>query len=97
MTCVRLLEILPVLFEKICSLSNYVSSNPRMRSDYFSNYKWLYDLMDWGRSSLVVIARYWKQTIVSLLGILKQHCNENSTRVIRTIEELLSRGEFSWF
>ncbi|KAL7180670.1 hypothetical protein ACSBR1_043789 [Camellia fascicularis] len=89
MTCVRLLEILPVVFERLHPSFHKVSGKSGMM-DNFIDYKWLNDLMDWGRSPLAVIVRYWKQTLVSLLGFLKRSCCDNSTSVIKAIEKLIS-------
>ncbi|XP_052181406.1 uncharacterized protein LOC127794403 isoform X2 [Diospyros lotus] len=90
MTCVRLLEILPVVYERLCPPFDKLSGRSSRMLDKFIDYKWLNDLMDWGRSSLPVILRYWKQTVVSLLGLLKRSCSDMSTSVIRAIEKLMS-------
>ncbi|KAL6996090.1 hypothetical protein U1Q18_006227 [Sarracenia purpurea var. burkii] len=90
MTCIRLLEILPVVFERLLSSFHKVAWNSRMMFYSFIDYKWLNDLADWGRSSLAVIVRYWKQTVVSLVGLLKQSCSDSYTSVIRGIEKLMS-------
>ena len=58
---------------------------------------WLQDLMDWGRSSLTVVVRYWKQTLTSLLGLFKKSCSDVSTSAIEAIEKLLSSGELYFF
>lgn len=94
MTCIRLLEILPVVFERVRSSFHKVSGQLDMVLESGFDVKWLHDLMDWGKSSLPVIVRYWKQTIVSLLGLLKGSCNDHSTSVIRAIEKLISCGKF---
>ncbi|KAL3511525.1 hypothetical protein ACH5RR_024242 [Cinchona calisaya] len=83
MTSVRLLEILPVIFGKLCGDSGIMMK-------VIIDMKWLHDLMDWGRSSLAVVSRYWKQTLFSLLGLLKKSCCNISASAIRSIEKLLS-------
>ncbi|XP_073271318.1 uncharacterized protein [Primulina huaijiensis] len=82
MMCIRLLEVIPVVFERL----------PR---DYgtmvetLDNLKWLHDLVDWGKSSLAVLVRYWKQTMASLLGLIKASCSSKSASVINDIEKLI--------
>lgn len=57
------------------------------------DFKWLLDLMDWGKSRVPVIARYWRQTMISLLHLLKGSCSDKSASFIRAIENLISCGE----
>lgn len=83
MTSVRLLEILPVIFGEL-----YPNSGITMK--VIIDMKWLPDFMDWGRSSLAVVARYWRQTLVSLLGVLKKSCSQNTACAIRAMERLMS-------
>ena len=49
--------------------------------------------MDWGKSRVPVIARYWRQTMISLLHLLKGSCSDKSASFIRAIENLISCGE----
>ncbi|KAF8389472.1 hypothetical protein HHK36_026167 [Tetracentron sinense] len=90
MTCVRLLEILPVVFERLSSSFLKLSGNSGIMVQDLFDFKWLHDLMDWGKSSLVVITRYWKQAVISLLDLLKVACHDNSAWTIREIEKLFS-------
>ncbi|CAH9118726.1 unnamed protein product [Cuscuta europaea] len=83
MTCIRVLEILPVILEKFHGNLADVFSNS-------SSLKWIYDLIDWGKSPLPVVARYWKQTFISLLGLLKEFCNGISASAVVDIEKLIS-------
>ncbi|XP_027122644.1 uncharacterized protein [Coffea arabica] len=83
MTSVRLLEILPIIFGEL-----YPNSGLTMKA--ITDMKWLHDFMDWGRSSLAVVARYWKQALVSLLGVLKKSCSQNTACAIRAVERLIS-------
>lgn len=90
MTSVRLFEILPIIFGELYRNSGILI---KVKMDL----KWLHDLMEWGRSSLAVVARYWKQTLVSLLGVLKKSCSQNSASAIRTIEKLIASGKIVCF
>lgn len=90
MTCIRLLEILPVIFEMHFRSTRIVTKS-------ILDLNWLQDLMDWGRSSLTVIVRYWKQTLTSLLSFFKKSCSDATASAIKTIEKLLSSGELYIF
>lgn len=57
------------------------------------DFKWLHDLMDWGKSQLKVVFVYWKRTVTSLLNLLKESCNGPSILTVRSIESLISSGE----
>lgn len=85
-SCIRLLEVMPVVFERL--LINSV-----IRVQTLDNIKWLHDLADWGKSSLAVVVRYWKQTLVSMLGLIKSSCTDKSASAISDIEKLISCGE----
>lgn len=98
MTCIRLLEILPVVFEKLLPSFRKASGKSKMKMDNFIDYTWLNHLTNWGRSSLAVIVRYWKQALMSLLGLLKQSYRDDSLLAnIGAIEKLIACGEFSCF
>lgn len=90
MTCIRLLEILPVLAERLFR-------NPGTVIKSIPDLSWLQDLMDWGGSSLPVVFRYWKQSLTSLLSLLKKSCGKISAFAIKAIENLLSSGEIYSF
>ncbi|KAG8380280.1 hypothetical protein BUALT_Bualt07G0176900 [Buddleja alternifolia] len=83
MTCIRLLEVIPVVFERL-------PGNSRIMVGDFDNIKWLHDLADWGKSSLAVVVRYWKQTLAYLLGQIKATCSNKSALAIDDIEKLIS-------
>lgn len=89
MTCIRILEILPVILENL-------RGNLAMIFNSAIGLKWLCDLIDWGKSSLPVVVRYWKQTFISLLGLLKGFCSGISALAIVDIEKLISCGEFQF-
>lgn len=91
MTCVRLLEILPVIFERLHPLAKKSASFAMPES--ILEFSWLHDLVDWGKSSLKVIVVYWKKTVGSLLNFLKGSCNASAVSMIKKIEDLISRGE----
>ena len=55
--------------------------------------KWLQDLMYWGKSTLAVVVRYWKQTVLSLLDLLKES-HDDKTSAILAIEKLIQCGVF---
>eukprot|EP00268_Persea_americana_P014218 TRINITY_DN162_c1_g1_i4.p1 TRINITY_DN162_c1_g1~~TRINITY_DN162_c1_g1_i4.p1 ORF type:complete len:139 (+),score=23.05 TRINITY_DN162_c1_g1_i4:188-604(+) len=90
MTCVRLLEMFPVVFERLNSKALKLSGTSDTSMPHFYDFKWLNDLMDWGKSSLVVLRRHWKQCFLSLLNILQVSCHVNSARIIMDIETLIS-------
>ncbi|TXG64626.1 hypothetical protein EZV62_011620 [Acer yangbiense] len=59
MTCIRILEILPAVFGKLFPLffMEHVDSRTMVKNVF--DFKWLHDLMDWGKSQLKVILVYW--------------------------------------
>ncbi|KAL8458916.1 hypothetical protein ACS0TY_036417 [Phlomoides rotata] len=83
MTCIRLLEVIPVIFERL-------PQNSGIMLETFSNKKWLHDLADWGKSPLTVVVRYWKQTLSYLLGQIRATCSKKSASTIIDIEKLIS-------
>lgn len=87
MTCIRILEVIPVLFERH-------PKNSGIMLDSFDSMKWLHDLADWGKSSLAVVVRYWKQTLSYMLGQIRMVCSDKSASAISDIEKLISCGEF---
>ncbi|XP_048318227.2 uncharacterized protein LOC107428153 isoform X1 [Ziziphus jujuba] len=94
MTCVRLLEILPAVFERLYPLfikQHGFSGIVKSACDF----SWLHDLVDWGKSSLKVVVVYWKRTFTALLKLLKESCSSNAASTIMTIENLISCDGFS--
>ncbi|KAJ1290242.1 hypothetical protein BS78_02G228000 [Paspalum vaginatum] len=70
-SCVRLLELLPLVYGRV---------NSTCRSQYCSmmtvfqdpmDIAWLFHLIHWGKSSLLVVTRHWRQCMLSLLKELK--------------------------
>lgn len=92
MTCVRLLEIIPIIMEKLQLFSTYSGKSNNKVEDVL-NFEWLIDLMDWGKSSLKVITVYWKRTVASLLNSLRGSCPDSALSLIKSIEHLISCGE----
>ncbi|XP_030546834.1 uncharacterized protein LOC115752685 isoform X1 [Rhodamnia argentea] len=94
MTCVRILELLPVVFEKNCR-SIVATGNSGMSMEKVMDYGWLQHLMEWGKSSLNVIVIYWKKTVISLLEFLKGAFSGVSSSLIRSIENLITSDSVS--
>ncbi|XP_016902852.2 uncharacterized protein LOC103500612 isoform X2 [Cucumis melo] len=92
MTCVRLLEIIPIVFERF-NPSLVELSGTKMEVKDACGFNWLHDLMDWGKSSLKVVVTYWRRAIISLLNFIKGSCCLSATSTIRAIEHLISLGE----
>ncbi|KAL0354365.1 UNVERIFIED_CONTAM: hypothetical protein Sradi_3883400 [Sesamum radiatum] len=88
MTCIRLLEVMPVVLERLPRNSGIILET-------FGNTKWLHDLADWGKSSLAVVVRYWKQTLAYLLGHIKAFCSNKSASAICDVEKLISYEKVS--
>ncbi|KAK4394969.1 Helicase SEN1 [Sesamum angolense] len=88
MTCIRLLEVMPVVLERL-------PRNSSIMLETFGNTKWLHDLADWGKSSLAVVVRYWKQTLAYLLGHIKACCSDKSASAICDVEKLISYEKVS--
>lgn len=97
MTCVRLLEILPVLVHRLHPLCGKELGNTTMLVQNKLDFRWLCDLIEWGKSSLKVVIVYWKRTVICLLNLLKESCSKSDMTTIITIENLLSSGEFFFF
>lgn len=97
MTCVRLLEILPVAFEIICPPFGKNPGDMRMMVEGLYDFSWLNDLMDWGKSSLKVISVYWKRTVTTLLSFLRGSCSGTATMTITAIENIISCGKLALF
>lgn len=96
MTCVRLLEIIPIVFERF-NPSFIALSGTKMTVKDGSGFNWLHDLMDWGKSSLKVVLTYWKRAVISLLNSIKGSCSLSAASTIRAIENLISLGEGCFF
>ncbi|GMH14139.1 hypothetical protein Nepgr_015980 [Nepenthes gracilis] len=90
MTCIRVLEILPIIFGEL-SKSSYgpFGKSGKMIEDN-RDFCWLLDLVEWVNSSLEVVVRYWKQCVNSLLDLLKGLCSDKSATIICAIERMVS-------
>lgn len=92
MTCIRLLEILPVVFERLWpSFVKQSGSCGIFKSSF--DFSWLHDLVDWGKSALKVVVVYWKRAVGSLLKFLEGSCHSTVALTIKIIEDLISCGE----
>ncbi|XP_022716392.1 helicase SEN1-like isoform X3 [Durio zibethinus] len=90
MTCVRVLEILPVLFGRLGPSFARPFGDSKVALENFMDFKWLHDLMDWGKSQLKVIVVYWKKAIISLLNVFKLLRSDSSLLMFTAIENLIS-------
>lgn len=92
MSCVRLLEILPILFGELIQTPDESLKKSLKKINGLSDFSWLHDLVDWGKSSLEAVVRYWKQSMSSLLILVKSSCNERSGAIVNAIEKLIASG-----
>ncbi|XVE91125.1 hypothetical protein DITRI_Ditri20bG0129600 [Diplodiscus trichospermus] len=90
MTCVRVLEILPVLFGRLSPSFTRPYGDSKVALGNLMDFKWLHDLMDWGKSQLKVIVVYWKKAIISLLNMFKLLRSSSSPSLVTAIENLIS-------
>ncbi|CAL0332118.1 unnamed protein product [Lupinus luteus] len=90
MTCVRLLEILPVLVDKLHLFVGKELVNFTMLVKKKLDFKWLHDLIEWRKSSLEVVIVYWKRAVTYLLNLFKGSCDKSSVSIIATIENIIS-------
>lgn len=86
MTCIRLLETLPVVFGRLCGDPATMRNNAVAQC--------LRDLIDWGHSPLAVVVRYWKDALVSLLILIKASCSGVPASLTADIEKLILCGKF---
>ncbi|KAK9097711.1 hypothetical protein Syun_024756 [Stephania yunnanensis] len=93
MACIRLLEILPVVLERLSSSSLKLQ---RIKPNLLS-LEWLHDLLDCGKSPLPVLKRYWRQSLVASLGILKGLCQDGSASasLVEIIETLIMHDDLA--
>ncbi|XP_047266175.1 helicase SEN1 isoform X3 [Capsicum annuum] len=82
MTCIRLLETLPVVFGRLCREPTAVLNNAVTQC--------LRDLIDWGHSPLPVVVRYWKDALISLLILIKESCCGVPASLAADFEKLIS-------
>lgn len=94
MTCVRILEIFPVLFHRLQSFRGKKLGNMTMLAEYKLDFRWLSDLMEWGKSTLKVVIVYWKRTVTSLLNILKGSFAKSDLSAIVAMETLISSDDY---
>lgn len=82
MTCIRLLETLPVVFGRLSQDPTTVLNNAVTQC--------LRDLIDWGHSPLAVVVRYWKDALISLISLIKASCRGVPVSLAEDIEKLIS-------
>ncbi|XP_057825136.2 uncharacterized protein LOC131037116 isoform X2 [Cryptomeria japonica] len=101
MTFVRVLEILPLVvgymscsqFKKSLFLDmtgDSSSSMSRIEDD-----TWFHDLIDWGKSQLMVIGRHWKLAVFGILKIVKDFTRGSTLKVVNSIETMLASDNIS--
>ncbi|XP_040383283.1 uncharacterized protein LOC102709595 [Oryza brachyantha] len=72
-SCVRLLELLPLVYDRLCSYSSNKLCGMTTAVQVLdpNDITWLFHFINWGKSSLPVIIRHWKQCMLSIIRILK--------------------------
>nr|GEU89716.1 putative P-loop containing nucleoside triphosphate hydrolase [Tanacetum cinerariifolium] len=88
MTCIRVLECLPAVLQKLQQSMHKIPGDSEILVKKSISCKWLHDLMYWGKSTLAVVVRYWKQTVLSLLDLLKESCDDKTSAIL-AIEKLI--------
>uniref|UniRef100_A0ACD5XU29 Uncharacterized protein n=1 Tax=Avena sativa TaxID=4498 RepID=A0ACD5XU29_AVESA len=89
-SCVRVLELLPLVYERVNSYCTQPFSMTTMVPDP-NDITWLVHLINWGKSSLLVISRHWKQCMLSLFKILKDSHSGTIQRYIEDLGDIVSR------
>lgn len=97
MTCIRLLETIPIIYERLQPSLHRCLGNLGILVKNEIDYKWLLDMVDWGKSTLAVVVRYWKQTVISLLDLLKCSCGDKSSSLIKAINILINSGGLKFY
>ncbi|KAK2425524.1 P-loop containing nucleoside triphosphate hydrolase superfamily protein [Trifolium repens] len=95
MTCVRLLEILPILVDKLCLFGGKEHRNFTMLVKNKMGFEWIHNFMEWGKSSLKVVIVYWTRALSYLLNLFKGSCNKTSASTIMTIENLITSNSYA--
>ncbi|VAI34004.1 unnamed protein product [Triticum turgidum subsp. durum] len=88
-SCVRVLELLPLVYSRVNSYCAELFSMMTMVPDP-SDMTWLFHLINWGKSSLLVISRHWKQCMLSLFKILKGSHGDTIQRYIEDLGDTIS-------
>ncbi|KAG8049768.1 hypothetical protein GUJ93_ZPchr0009g1168 [Zizania palustris] len=89
-SCVRLLELFPLAYERICSYSSSKSCGMTTMVLDLNDITWLSHLINWGKSSLLVIIRHWKQCMLSLIKILKHSLGGSVQQYIEDLGGIVS-------
>lgn len=93
MTCVRLLETLPIVFARLSLFSSKALDSSLYSVPVITDFKWLSDLVDWRKSSLNVIIRYWQKCMLSLMEFFKGLQSSRALCAAKDLESLLLTGE----
>ncbi|KAF3336778.1 hypothetical protein FCM35_KLT19364 [Carex littledalei] len=86
MASVRLLEMLPCVVERLCLGLSSTREDCLPDKLPFPDLAWLSHLANWGKSSLVVLTRHWKQCIHSVLQTLRGSLSTGPTQLLFTLE-----------
>ncbi|XP_078433844.1 P-loop containing nucleoside triphosphate hydrolases superfamily protein [Wolffia australiana] len=90
MTCVRFLEIIPAVFERMSISPSITLTNISDPRSSIFEFKWLSDLADWGRSSLVVVIRHWKKSFLTLLNLMKSSLHMSTSSSLDAIGTMVN-------
>ncbi|XP_062193349.1 uncharacterized protein LOC133896754 isoform X2 [Phragmites australis] len=89
-SCVRLLELLPLVYEGVNSYCRTQSCSMMTMVLDLTDIAWLFHLVHWGKSSLPVIIRHWKQCMLSISKELKGSYSGTSQRYIEDLDDIIS-------
>ncbi|XP_068638867.1 helicase SEN1 isoform X1 [Aristolochia californica] len=95
MACVRLLEVLPAVCKRLIASASELSGDSEISEAHFSNFKWLHDLFEWGKSLDKTISKRWRQCIIFLLKLFDNLCNVDSKSTILAIQKIISSDNVS--
>jgi len=93
MTFVRLLDTLPFIYERLSLSASKISGSFVPVVSGLFDFKWLSYLVDFGKSSLLIITRRWKQCMLALMNLFKGSCGGSTLCTISVIEAIISCGQ----
>ncbi|XP_078150888.1 P-loop containing nucleoside triphosphate hydrolases superfamily protein isoform X4 [Carex rostrata] len=93
MASVRLLEVLPFVVERLCLGLSSTREDYLRENFLFPELAWLSHLANWGKSSLVVLTRHWKQCILSVLQILRGSLSTGPTQLLLALEAMVYKDK----
>lgn len=97
MACVRLLELFPIVFERLISPAFRQSWKSKVGTLDIFDSTWFFDLVEWGKASNAILIRHWKQCVHSLLCLLRDSCCNDSKYLVDSIENLILPGMLSFY